>query len=94
MGFFWSILPAAMFGATAYFPWFDISVLAPFGFLGGLIPLVMVMTIRGKKEGENALFGRDSQNRLSLFGCSPFEVVDHAALRSPLLRDCYNLPVG
>jgi len=75
MGFFWSVLPPAMFGASAYFPWLNLSVLAPFSFIGGLIPLLMIMTIRGKKEGENALFGRDSQGRLSLFGCSPFEVV-------------------
>jgi hypothetical protein len=75
MGFFWSITPPAMFGASAYFPWLDLSFLAPFAFVLGLIPLFVIMSISQRGAKDNAFFGRDSQGRLSLFGCSPHEVV-------------------
>ncbi|MBT6202525.1 MAG: hypothetical protein P8Q36_13660 [Alphaproteobacteria bacterium] len=75
MGFFWSVIPAAMFGASAYFPWLDLSVIAPFAFLLGLVPLAVIYVIRGKPEQAPMMFGRDDQGRLSLFACSPEEVV-------------------
>ncbi|MBN35976.1 MAG: hypothetical protein CMM46_14615 [Rhodospirillaceae bacterium] len=75
MGFFWSVVPAAMFGASRYFPWLDLSVLAPFAFLMGLVPLIVILVIRGTPEHAPPLFGRDDQGRLTLFACTPIEVI-------------------
>ncbi len=75
MGFFWSVIPAALFGATRYFPWLDLTWLAPFGFLLGVVPLIFIVTARGSTEHTVPLFGRDNQGRLSLFACTPFEVI-------------------
>jgi len=75
MGFFWAIVPTAMLGASRYFPWLDLSVLAPFGFLLGLVPVIVVYSLRSNLEHAPSLFGRDDQGRLTLFACSPLEVI-------------------
>lgn len=75
MGFFWAVGPTAALAASRYFPWFDISALAPFGFVLGLVPLAVIASARGSPEHPPPLFGRDSQGRLSLFACNPQEVV-------------------
>lgn len=75
MGFFWSIVPPAMLGASRYFPWLDLSAWAPFAFVLGAAPLAIVMAIRGRPDHAPPLFGRDEQGRLTLFACTPQEVV-------------------
>lgn len=75
MGFFWAVAPVATLAASRYFPWFDLSPLAPFGFVLGLVPLVVIALARGSPEHPPPLFGRDGQGRLSLFACTPQEVV-------------------
>ena len=75
MGFFWSVLPVGMFGASGYFPPLDLSFLAPFAFVLGVIPLVVIMGARSSDGVGPPLFGRDGQGRLSLLACTPHETV-------------------
>ncbi len=75
MGFFWSILPVGVFGASGFFPFLDLSGLAPYAYVLGVIPLAVIMTMRTSPELAPPLFGRDGQGRVSLFACTPHEVV-------------------
>ena len=74
MGFFWSTIPVGVFGASGFFPFLDLSFLAPFAYLLGVVPLAVIMTMQTTPQTAPPLFGRDSQGRVSLFACTPHEV--------------------
>jgi len=77
MGFWWSILPTGTIAATVFYPPFNVSYLAPYGFLFGLVPVIGALILR-KQAGtsvSNAMFGRDDQGRMAFMGCNTEEVV-------------------
>lgn len=74
MGFFWSVLPVGALGASGFFPLLDLSVLSPFAYILGLVPLAVIRTMQTSPDLAPPLFGRDGQGRLSLFACTPHEV--------------------
>ncbi len=75
MGFFWSILPVGIFAASGYFPFLDLSDLAPFAYVLGAIPLAVIMTQRTTPDHAPPIFGHDRQGRVAVFACTPHEVL-------------------
>ncbi len=75
MGFWWSVLPAAMMAASAYYPPLNVSHLAYFGFLFGIIPLIGTVILMKRTKNAADLFGRDDQGRMSFLGSQTEEVV-------------------
>ena len=74
MGFFWSVVPAATLGASRYFPHLDLSALAPFAFVLGIVPLGVIVAIRGTPEHTVPLLGRDQNGHFMFLACTAFEV--------------------
>lgn len=75
MGFFWSILPAMMFGASRYFAPLDVGFLAPFGYVLGIVPVIATMSMRTDTQHAPPMFGHDDQGRMFFLGCRTEEVV-------------------
>ena len=75
MGFFWSVLPVGIFAASGHFPFLDLSFLAPFGYVFGIIPLAVIMMQRTTSDQAPPILGRDKQGRLALLACTAREVL-------------------
>ena len=75
MGFWWCVGPTAMLGASAFFEPLDVSRLAYFGFVFGLIPIWGTLRLRTAARHAAIMFGRDAQGRMHFLGCRTEEVV-------------------
>jgi len=75
MGFFWAVVPAAMFGASAFYAPLDASFLAPFAYVLGIVPVLGTLAMRTDTLHAPAWFGADDQGRFYILGNRVEEVV-------------------